>query len=67
MGPSKTTAVAGSFFNLSKRERTRSRSYKTRAGARHNNFDYFEMFYNPKRNHVRNEILCPQRAAENEN
>ena len=52
-------AVAESFFNLLKRERIRRRTYKTRAEARQDVFDYIEMFYNPKRKHVRNGMLSP--------
>ncbi len=52
-------AVAESFFNLLKRERIRRRTYKTRAEARQDVFDYIEMFYNPKRKHVRNRMLSP--------
>ena len=52
-------AVAESFFNLLKRERIRRRVYKTRAEARHDVFDYIEMFYNPKRKHARNGMLSP--------
>lgn len=52
-------AVAESFFNLLKRERIRRRIYKTRAEARQDLFDYIEMFYNPKRKHVRNGMLSP--------
>ncbi len=52
-------AVAESFFNLLKRERIRRRSYKTRQDARRDIFDYIEMFYNPKRKHVRNGMLSP--------
>ena len=52
-------AVAESFFNLLKRERTRRRTYKTRADARQDVFDNIEMFRNPKRKHVRNGMLSP--------
>jgi len=52
-------AVAESFFNLLKRERIRRRTYKTREQARQDIFDYIEMFYNPKRKHVRNGMLSP--------
>ena len=52
-------AVAESFFNLLKRERIRRRTYKTREQARQDVFDYIEMFYNPKRKHVRNGMLSP--------
>ena len=52
-------AVAESFFNLLKRERIRRKVDKTRAGARQDVFEYIEMFYNPKRKHVRNGMLSP--------
>ncbi len=52
-------AVAESFFNLLKRERIRRRTYRTREQARKDVFDYIEMFYNPKRKHVRNGMLSP--------
>ena len=52
-------AVVESFFNLLKRERIRRQPYKTRAEAREDVFDYIEMFYNPKRKHVRNGMLSP--------
>lgn len=52
-------AVAESFFNLLKRERIRRRTYRTREEARQHVFDYIEMFYNPKRKHVRNGMLSP--------
>lgn len=51
--------VAESFFNLLKRERIRRRTYKTREDARSDVFDYIEIFYNPKRKHVRNGMLSP--------
>ncbi|ATN35931.1 hypothetical protein ACO34A_19180 [Rhizobium sp. ACO-34A] len=49
--------VAESFFNLLKRERIRRRVYRSRDEARRDVFDYIEMFYNPKRKHVRNGML----------
>ena len=52
-------AVAESFFNLLKRERIRRRTYKTRAETRQDVFDYIEMFFNPKRKHVRHGMLSP--------
>ena len=52
-------AVAESVFNLLKRERIRRRTYRSRAEARQDVFDYIEMFYNPKRKHVRNGMLSP--------
>jgi putative transposase len=51
--------VAESFINLLKRERIRMRIYKTRLQARHDVFDYIEMFCNLKRKHVRNRMLSP--------
>ena len=51
--------VAKSFFNLLKRERIRRRTYKTRVEARQEVFDYIEIFYNPRRKHVRNGMLSP--------
>ena len=52
-------AVAESFFNLLKRERIRRKTYRTREEARQDVFEYIEMFYNPKRKHVRNGMLSP--------
>jgi transposase InsO family protein len=52
-------AVAESLFNLLKRERIRRRVYRSRDEARQDVFDYIEMFYNPKRKHVRNGMLSP--------
>ena len=52
-------AVAESFFNLLKRERVRRKTYRTRAEARQDVFDYIEMFYNPKRKHTTNGMLSP--------
>lgn len=52
-------AVAESFFNLLKRERIRRKIYRSRDEARQDVFDYIEMFYNPKRKHVRNGMLSP--------
>ena len=61
--------MAELFFNLLKRERIRRRTYKTRAEARQDVFNYIEMFYNPKRKHVRNGMLSPvdfETVAKNE-
>ena len=52
-------AVAESFFQLLKRERVRRKTYPTRNAARHDVFDYIEMFYNPKRKHTNNGMLSP--------
>lgn len=52
-------AAAESFFNLLKRERIRRRVYRSLDEARQDVFDYIEMFYNPKRKHVRNGMLSP--------
>lgn len=56
-------AVAESFFNLLKRERIRRRVYRSRNEARQDVFDYIEMFYNPKRKHVRNGMLSPRSTS----
>lgn len=53
------------------RERIRRKIYATRNEARHDVFDYIEMFYNPKRRHgvsnrlspVENEKQCFERLA----
>jgi transposase InsO family protein len=50
-------AVVESFFDLLKRERIPRRVYRSRDEARQDVFDYIEMFYNPKRKHVRNGML----------
>lgn len=52
-------AVAESFFHLLKTERIRRKTYKTRAEARQDVFDYIELFYNPKRKHGNNGMLSP--------
>lgn len=52
-------ALAGSFFNLLKRERICRRVYPSRDEVRQDVFDCIEMFYNPKRKHVRNGMLSP--------
>jgi putative transposase len=52
-------AVAESFFHLLKTERIRRKTYKTRAEARQDIFDYIELFYNPKRKHGNNLMLSP--------
>jgi len=52
-------AVAESFFNLLKREQIRRKLYRSRDEAHQDVFDYIEMFYNPKRKHVRNGMLSP--------
>ena len=59
LGPMADKDLPESFFNLLKRERVRRRTYKTREQARQDIFDYIEMFYNPKRKHVRNGMLSP--------
>ncbi len=60
-------AVAESFFNLLKRERIRRRTYKTRAEARKDVFDYIEMFYNPVRKHTTNGMLSPVNYERQQN
>jgi len=46
-------ALAESFFNLLKRERSRRKTYRTREEARQDVFDCIEMFYNPTRKDAR--------------
>lgn len=58
-GNCQDNAVAESFFNLLKRERIRRKGYRSRDEARQDVFDYIEMFYNPKRKHVRNGMMSP--------
>lgn len=58
-GNCRDNAVAESFFNLLKRERIRRKTYRTREEARQDVFDYIEMFYSPRRKHVRNGMLSP--------
>ncbi len=50
-------AVAGSFFQLLKRERIKKKIYGTRDEARNDIFDYIEMFYNSKRRHGSSEQM----------
>lgn len=52
-------AIAESFFQLLKRERTRRRTYRTRDAARQDVFEDIEMFYTPKREHTNNGMLSP--------
>ena len=52
-------AVAESFFQPLRQERIRRRTYETREAARHDVFEYIEMFWNPKRKHVNNGMLSP--------
>jgi putative transposase len=52
-------AVAGSFFQLLKRERIKKKTYKDREKARQETFNYIEMFYNPIRRHGYNDDLSP--------
>lgn len=65
-------AVAESFFQLLKREKIRRRKYRTCEDARHDVFEYIELFYNPKRKHTNNGMLSPidfeirQRKLNNE-
>lgn len=44
-------AVAESFFQLLKAERISRKTYVGREEARRDDFDYIELFYNPKRRH----------------
>ena len=44
-------AVVESFFGVLKRERVNRVSYRTRADAQSDVFEYIEVFYNRKRRH----------------
>ncbi len=57
-------AVAESFFGLLKRERVHGRSYRTRAEARTDIFDYMERFYNRQRHHSYVKGLSPEAYAK---
>lgn len=52
-------AVAESFFQLLKRERTKKRVYGTRQEARSDIVDYIEMFYNSRRRHGSSNQVSP--------
>ena len=52
-------AVAESYFNLLKRDRSRRNIYRTREGARQDVFDCIGIFYNPERKHAKNGMLSP--------
>lgn len=52
-------AVAESFFQLLKRERTKRRVYVIREEAKSDVFNYIEMFYNTRRQHGHNDGLSP--------
>ncbi len=58
-GNCQDNAVAESFSQPLKRERIRRRTYATRDAARQDEFEYIEMFYNPKRKHTNNGMLSP--------
>lgn len=45
----------------------RRKTYRTRQEARQDVFDYIEMFYNPKRKHVRNGMLSPVELERQQN
>lgn len=62
-----TTTRWESFFNLLKRKRIRRKAYRTREEARQEVFDYIEMFYNPRRKHVRNGMLSPVEFERQQN
>ena len=59
LGPMAENGLPESFFQLLKRERIRRRTYQTRDAARHDVFDYIEMFYSPTRKHTNNGMLSP--------
>ena len=49
----------GSFFSSLKTERTARKTYRTRAQAKADVFDYIECFYNPKRRHSKLGYISP--------
>ena len=60
-------AAMESFFSSLKTERTAAKTYRTRAQAKADVFDYIERFYNPKRRHSTLGYLSPvefERQAE---
>lgn len=59
--------VAESFFNLLKGERIRMRTYKTRAHAWQDVFNYIEMFYNLVRKYATNGMLLPVNYEQQQN
>ena len=52
-------AAMKSFFSSLKTERTAAKTYRTRAQAKADVFDYIERFYNPKRRHSTLGYLSP--------
>ena len=52
-------AAMASFFSSLKTERTARKTYRTRAQAKADVFDYIECFYNPKRRHSTLGYLSP--------
>ena len=60
-------AVAESFFHLLKTERIRRKTYKTRAEARQDVFNYIEMFFNPRRRHANKGMLTSIEFIEGAN
>ena len=52
-------AAMESFFSSLKTERTAAKTYRTRAQAKADVFDYIERFYNPKRRHSTLGYLSP--------
>lgn len=60
-------AVAESFFHSLKTERIKRQIYSTREIARHDIFDYIEIFYNRKRRHSFNQQLSPVEFENKQN
>ena len=52
-------AAIEAFFGSLKKERVRRRSYRTRAEARADIFDYIEAFYNRKQRHEYLDYMSP--------
>jgi putative transposase len=51
LGNVRDNAAMESLFSSLKTERTARKTYRTRAQAKADVFDYIECFYNPKRRH----------------
>jgi putative transposase len=57
-------AALESFIGALKKERVRGRTYKTRAEAKADIFEYIELFYNPKRRHSYLGYVSPMKFEE---
>jgi putative transposase len=57
-------AALESFNGALKKERVRGRTYRTRAEAKADIFEYIELFYNPKRRHSYLDYVSPVKFEE---